>query len=63
MRDIALGGESGKFLSDLTFDFPGGDELSGNWVMTAYSETGAFEDGQTFNATFVSNGEPTYTQA
>lgn len=63
LRDIALGAESGKFLTDLTFEFPNGDEISGNFVMTAYSETGAYEDGQTFTATFASNGTTTYTQA
>ena len=63
LRDLALGADSGKFLSDLTFDFPNGDEISGDFVMTAYSETGAYEDGQTFNATFGSDGAWTYTQS
>ncbi|MGB0855291.1 MAG: hypothetical protein ACPGSI_18480 [Pikeienuella sp.] len=63
LRDLALGATSGKFLTDLTFEFPGGDEISGDFVMTAYSETGAFEDGQTFTATFGSDAAWTYTQA
>lgn len=62
LRDIACGAASGKFLSDLTFEFPqGSNVLSGDFVMTAYSETGAYEDGQTFNATFSSDGAWTYT--
>jgi predicted secreted protein len=63
LRDISLGTASGKFLTDLTFDFPNGDEISGDFVMTAYSETGAYEDGQTFNATFGSDGAWTFTGA
>lgn len=63
LRDLSVGAASGKFLSDLTYEFPNGDEISGDFVMTAYTETGAHEDGQTFNATFSSNGAWTYTQA
>ena len=50
-------------MSDLTFEFPNGDGIGGDFVMTAYSETGAFEDGQTFSATFSSDGTWTYTDA
>lgn len=56
LRGIALGTASGKFLSDLSFVFPDGDAITGDFVMTAYSETGAYEDAQMFNATFSSNG-------
>lgn len=56
LQGIATGADSGKFLSDLTIDLPSGTTLSGNWVMTAYSETGPYEEAQTFTATFVSNG-------
>ena len=55
LRDLAVGTASAKFLTDITFDFPNGDTISGNFVMTAYSETGAFDDGQTFTATFASD--------
>lgn len=62
LRDIAVGTEAAHFLTDITFEFPnGGNVLSGSWVLTAYSETGAFEDGQTFSATIVSDGQWTYT--
>lgn len=64
IRDIALASNStGQFMTDLTFEFPNGDEISGDFVLSGYSETGAYEDGQTFNATFSSDGAWTYTQA
>lgn len=62
LRDLALGAPAGVFLTDITFDFPNGDEVSGDFVLTGYSETGAHEDGQTFTATFGSDGAWTYTQ-
>lgn len=61
LQAIALGADSGKFMSDITFTFPGGTIISGDFVMTAYSESGQFEDGQTFTATFSSDGAPTVT--
>jgi len=63
LRDLALGAVSGKFLSDLTYDFGNGDTISGNFVMTSYSETAADEDGEKFNVTFKSKGAWTFTAA
>lgn len=63
LRDIALGPVSGKFMTDITFEFPNGDEISGDFVLTAYSETGPYEDGQTFSGTFSSDGAWTYTES
>lgn len=64
IRDIAFGSSaSGHFMDDLTFVFPNGDSISGDFVLSGYSETGAYEDAQTFNATFTSNGQWTYAQA
>lgn len=64
IRDVALAATStGQFLDDITFEFPNGDVISGDFMLSAYSETGAYEDGQTFNATFSSDGAWTYTQA
>jgi hypothetical protein len=57
LRDIALGAAAGRFLDDITFEFPNGSNvLSGSYFLSAYSETGAFEDGQTFTASFTSDG-------
>lgn len=64
IRDIALAPTAtGQFLNDITFEFPNGDEISGNFVLTGYTETGAYEDGQTFSVTLSSDGQWTYTQA
>lgn len=64
LRDIALATAADThFLDDLTFEFPNGDEISGNFVMSAYAETGPYGEAQTFNATFMSDGQWTYTQA
>jgi hypothetical protein len=63
LRDIALGPVANRFLDDITFNFPNGDELSGDYVLSAYTETGALEDGQTFSATFSSDGAWTFTGA
>lgn len=63
LRDLALGPAAARFLSDLTFEFPNGDAISGGFVLSAYTETGAFEDGQTFTATFTSDGAWTYTES
>jgi predicted secreted protein len=63
LRDISLGPVADKFMTDLSFVFPGGDDVTGNFTMTNYSETGAYEDGQTFTATFGSDGAWTHTPA
>ena len=63
LRDLALGAASGRFLTDITFESPNGDELSGNFFLSAYSETGEFEDGSTFSAAFTSDGAWTFTAA
>jgi len=64
LRDIAMSTTaSNSFLTDITFEFPDGDEISGSFVLSGYSETGAYEDAQTFSGSFTSNGTWTYTAA
>ncbi len=64
LRDIALDSDAASmFLDDLTFTFGNGDVISGDFVMTAYTETGAYEDAQTYTATFASDGAWTFTGA
>lgn len=63
LRDIALGAASGRFLTDITLESPNGDVISGNFFLSAYSETGEYEDGLTFSASFSSDGAWTYTEA
>lgn len=62
MRDLGFGAASGKFLSDITIEFPNGSNtISGDCVLTSYSETGELADGQTFNFSIVFDGGWTYT--
>lgn len=64
IRDIALSStNAAKFLSDLSFEFPSGDKITGKFVLTSYSETGNYQEAMTFSATFVRNGVHTYTDA
>lgn len=63
LRDLALGTAANRFMDDITFTFPGGDAISGSFFLSAYSETGAFDDGQTFSASFTSDGAWTFTGA
>lgn len=64
LRDAAMNTDPAeRHYSNLTFEFPNGDEISGNFIMTSYTETGDYREAQTFDATFVRNGEHTYTPA
>jgi predicted secreted protein len=57
LRTIALSTTaSGWFMSDLTFDFAGAASVTGNFVMTGYSETGVYEEAITYTATFTTDG-------
>lgn len=63
LHDAWYGGVSSRFMTDITVVFPNGDTLSGDVVLTAYSETGAYEDAQTFDFTFSTDGTWTFTAA
>lgn len=63
LRDIAVGPQAGKFMSDLSYVAANGDAITGNFFMSSYSEGAPYEDGTTFNATFTSNGAWTFTPA
>lgn len=65
LRDIAFSTTaSDRHLSDLTFEFAGlpADSISGDFIMTAFTITGEYRDATTFDATFVRNGQHTFTQ-
>jgi predicted secreted protein len=68
LRSAALG-SGGKKLTDITFEGPipsggaSGMEISGDFVLTSYEETGAQNDAYTFSVTFESSGAWTYTAA
>ncbi len=64
LRKRALkSGQAEKFLSDAEFAFPNGDKITGNFVMTTYTEGSPYDNAETFNATFVRNGSHTFTDA
>lgn len=64
LRKLALkSNQAAKFLAAARFDFPNGDRLTGDFVMTAYQEGAPYQEAQTFSATFVRNGPHTFTDA
>lgn len=58
LRDAALGGGD-LLLTDITVDIAGGETLSGNFFLSAYSETGEYQDAVMFSATLRSSGAVT----
>ena len=52
-----------KHMDDITLERLNGDEISGTFIMTAYSESGSHDDAVTFSATLVRSGIHTYTPA
>lgn len=63
LREIALGPQANRFMDDITLEFPDGDEISGDFVLSNYTETGAYKDSQQLTATLISDGAWTYTPA
>lgn len=65
LRDIAMSTlvDSPAFFDDLTFTTPSGAVISGDFVMTAYSEGAPYKESVTFSATFTSNGAWTFAAA
>lgn len=65
LRDIALStlADSPCFFDDLTFTTPSGAVISGDFVMTAYTEGAPYKEAMTFSATFTSDGAWTYVAA
>ena len=64
LRDIGMSATaSAKFITDITYVFANGDAISGDFVMSAYSESAEKDDGEKFTVSFVSNGAWTYTPA
>lgn len=65
LRDIAFTTNAAdRHLSDLEFEFPGTplDEITGIFIMTAFTITGDYREATAFDATFVRNGQHTFTQ-
>ena len=63
-RDVALATTStGQFLTDITVELPNGDEVSGDFFLASYGESGPYEDAQSFTFSLTSDGAWTYTPA
>lgn len=45
----------------LTLEYPDGSSLTGTFYMSSYKETETYNDATTFEASFVSSGQTTYT--
>ena len=43
-------------LSDITVEYPNGDEMSGDFYLASVEETGAYNDAVTFTASLQSSG-------
>ena len=64
LSDAALAtGHAAKHLSNLTVERANGDEISGNFILTNYAETGEYKDAVAFTATLVRNALHTWTPA
>jgi predicted secreted protein len=61
VRAQALG--SSLLLTDISIDFADGGELTGDFYLANYTETGTHTNAVTFNATLQSSGEWTYAAA
>ena len=61
MRDQALGAT--LLLTDITIEFADGGDISGDFYLASYEETGAHDGAVTFTASLQSSGEWTYTTA
>jgi predicted secreted protein len=61
LRDSALGAT--LLLTDITIEFADGGDISGDFYLASYEETGAHDGAVTFTASLQSSGEWTYTAA
>ncbi len=62
IRDQAIGTGS-MLLTDITIEFADGGEVSGDFYLASYEETGPHETEVTFTASLQSSGAWTYTTA
>jgi predicted secreted protein len=64
LSDLAYSTTPGdRHLTDITLDFPNGDVISGNFILTNFVRTGSYQDAMTFTASLVRNGAHTFTPA
>ncbi len=62
MRDAALAA-TGMLLTDITIDFADGGDISGDFYLASYEESGAHDGAVTFTCSMQSSGAWTYTAA
>lgn len=55
--------DADSFMSDITLERANGDAVSGEFILTNYSETGEYQDATKFTGTLVRNGAHTLTPA
>ena len=63
LRAIMLGGVTGQLLTDIVVNYPDGSTVAGDFFITTIGETAPYNDAITFNASFQSSGEWTFTPA
>lgn len=61
LKDIWFGPQSGRHIANMSFMDEAGNSYTGNFIMTSFSLTGAQDEGEGFEATFVRNGAGTWT--
>jgi predicted secreted protein len=55
------GGNGGSQIFDCQMTYPNGDTVEGDFFLNSFSETGEYNGLKTFDATFSSSGEVTFT--
>lgn len=63
LRQQILSGNTTIKLTDVTLEYPNGDTVSGDYVLTKISDTGASDGPLEGSAEFLSSGAWTYTAA
>lgn len=64
LADVAfVATHADKHLSDITVERANGDAIAGDFILTAYEESGEYQGSPTFTATLVRNGTHTWTPA
>lgn len=51
---------AGNRMKQLSIGYPDGNEITGQFYLASYSDTGPYNDAVTFEASFQSNGQVTY---
>lgn len=63
LRDQILNNSGTLLLSNIDIVFPNSDTVTGDFFISAYEESGAYQDAITFSCTLASSGEWTFTSA